>query len=132
MRSAVAGSVRPRLGRPPPASPQVRSRDRSRGRLALAAGHREAELFLGRGRRELADDPARVDHEDAVGEREDLLELERDEEHGTTGVALLDEPAVNELDRADIEAARRLCGDEHPRLAVDLAREDDLLLVAAR
>ena len=47
-------------------------------------------------------------------------------------VALLDEPAVDELDRADVEAARRLRGDQHPRVALDLAREDDLLLVAAR
>ena len=45
-------------------------------RPAAAAGHREPELLLGRRRRELADDAALVDHEDAVGEREDLLELE--------------------------------------------------------
>ena len=38
-------------------------------------------------------------------------------------VALLDEPAVHELDRADVEAARRLRGDQHLRVAVDLARE---------
>ena len=47
-------------------------------------------------------------------------------------VALLHEPAVHELDRADVEPARRLRGDQHARVAVDLAREHDLLLVAAR
>ena len=98
---------------------------------APAAGHREPELFLGRRRRELADDAALVDDEDAVGEREDLLELERDEEHRAAGVALLDEAAVDELDRADVETARRLRGDQHLRIAVDLAREHHLLLVAA-
>ena len=36
------------------------------------------------------------------------------------------------LDRADVEAARRLRGDQHLRVARDLARGDDLLLVAAR
>ena len=48
------------------------------------------------------------------------------------GVALRDQAAVDELDRADVEAARRLRGDEHARVAGDLARDHDLLLVAAR
>ena len=72
------------------------------------------------------------DDEDPVGEREDLLQLERDEQDGPALVALLDEPAVDELDRADVEAARRLRRDQHLRVAVDLAGEDHLLLVAAR
>ena len=41
------------------------------------------------------------------------------------------EAAVDELDRADVEPARRLRGDQDARVAVDLAREHDLLLVAA-
>ena len=72
------------------------------------------------------------DDEDPVGEREDLVQLERDEQDAAALVALLDEPPVDELDRAHVEAARRLRGDQHLRVAVDLAREDDLLLVAAR
>ncbi len=55
-------------------------------------------------RRELADDLALVHDEDAVGERQHLLELERDEQHRAPLVALLDEPPVDELDRADVEA----------------------------
>ena len=39
---------------------------------------------------------------------------------------------VDELDAADVEAARRLVEDEQPQVAVELARDDDLLLVAAR
>src|SRR5262249_44503309 len=77
---------------------------RLRDCLAPAAGHREAELLLGRGRRELTRDPALVDHEDPIGEREDLFELERDEEDGASRVALLDETAMDELDRADVQA----------------------------
>jgi len=38
---------------------------------------------------------------------------------------------VDELDRADVEASRRLGCDQHLRVAVDLPREHDLLLVAA-
>ena len=47
------------------------------------------------------------------------------------GVALLDRLAVDELDAADVEAARRLVEDEQPQVAVELAGDDDLLLVAA-
>ena len=39
---------------------------------------------------------------------------------------------VHGLDRADVEPARRRGGDEHARLARELAREHDLLQVAAR
>ena len=38
---------------------------------------------------------------------------------------------VDELDRADVEAAGRLGGDEQPQVAAELAGEHDLLLVAA-
>ena len=36
------------------------------------------------------------------------------------------------LDRADVEAARRLRGDQQARVRLDLARQHDLLLIAAR
>ena len=39
---------------------------------------------------------------------------------------------MDELDRADVEAARRLRGDRDARLLGELARDHDLLLVAAR
>ena len=96
-----------------------------------AADHRDAERLRVDVRRELADDLALVHDEDPVGERQDLLELERDEQDRAALVALGDEPAVQELDRADVEAARRLRGDQDPRVARDLARDDELLLVAA-
>ena len=38
---------------------------------------------------------------------------------------------MDELDRPDVETARRLRGDQHLRVALDLACEHDLLLVAA-
>src|SRR3954452_20163283 len=47
------------------------------GLAPSAAGHRDAELLLGGVGRELADNPALVDHEDPVGERADLLGSER-------------------------------------------------------
>ncbi len=46
-------------------------------------------------------------------------------------VAHLDDPAVDEFDGADIDAARRLADDQHVGSALHLARQHDLLLVAA-
>ena len=40
--------------------------------------------------------------------------------------------AMDELDAADVQAARRLIEDEQPQVAAELAGDDDLLLVAAR
>ena len=42
------------------------------------------------------------------------------------------ESSVDELDGADVEAARGLDGDQDGRVTPHLARDDDLLLVAAR
>ena len=78
----------------------------------------------------LADDLPLVDDEDPVGEREDLVELERDEEDRAPLCALLDEPPVQELDRADVEAARRLRRDQHLGIARDLTGRDDFLLIS--
>jgi hypothetical protein len=39
---------------------------------------------------------------------------------------------VNELDGTDVHAARGLGGEQHLEVARHLARDDDLLLVAAR
>src|SRR3954464_292472 len=101
-------------------------------RFAAAARHRDPELLLADIRRELADDLSLVDDEDAVRQRQDLLELGRDEQDRAAFVALLDEAPVDELDRADVEPARRLCSEQDARVAADLAREHDLLLVSAR
>src|SRR4051794_1428591 len=101
------------------------------GRRPRAAGHEDPDLLLARRRRQLTDDPALEDHEDAVGERAHLFGLERDEQDPAALVALGDQPLVHELDRADVQAARRLMGEQQLRIGLDLARDADLLLVAA-
>src|SRR3954463_16675745 len=93
------------------------------------AGHRDPELLLGGVGRELADDPPLVDHEDPVRERAHLLGLERHEQDPAAGVALGDQAAMDELDRPDVQPAGRLRGDEHARVAGDLAGDHALLLV---
>ena len=100
--------------------------------LVADAGHHQAELALGGGRGiGFADDVAVEHHEDAVGERADFVELDRDEEDRLPRVAHLDDLVVDELDGADVDAARRLADDQHFGIALHLAGEDDLLLVAA-
>src|SRR5690606_406390 len=46
-------------------------------------------------------------------------------------IAQLDQAPVDELDRADIDAASRLPDQEHRRIALDLAGEYHLLLIAS-
>ena len=75
--------------------------------------------------------PARVHHSDAIGEREDLVEIERDEQDRTSGVARFDETRLNDRRRADVDAARRLVGEDEARIVCEGASDDDLLLVAA-
>ena len=70
-------------------------------------------------------------HQNAVAEVDHLVEVERDEEDAAALVALGDELLVDELDRADVETAGRLHGQERVRLAVQLAGDDQLLLIAA-
>src|SRR5689334_17074370 len=86
---------------------RARSRRRSRHRLLFpAAEHLEADLFL----RDLAgvraDDLAFVDDEDAIRERDHLVELERDQQDRAALVALGDQAPMEILDCADIDAAR--------------------------
>ena len=78
-----------------------------------------------------ADDRPAEHHRDPVGEREDLVELGGDQQHGGAPVALLDDPPVDVLDRADVQPAGRLGGDQQPDRPGQLAGDDDLLLVAA-
>ncbi len=99
------------------------------GRAPSIAPPRASRLGAGG---ELRDDAPLVDHEDAVRERQDLLELERHQQDRAALVALGDEPPVHVLDRADVEPAGRLGRHQHGRVARHLAGDDDLLLVAAR
>src|SRR6266446_10837525 len=113
----------------PPRSNAVRPR--SRGGRASAAGHCDPELFLGDVWVVLADDSPFIDHENAIGKRADLVELERHEEHGLLPVAYLHQPAVHVLDRADVEPPGRLGSDQDVWVTADFARDHDLLLVPA-
>src|SRR4029077_16127528 len=102
------------------------------GLPAARARHLDAQLVLADVRTVLRDDLAFVEDQGPVGQRNDLVQLERDEQLPRAVVPRLDEPPVDELDRTNVEPARRLSGDQDAGLATDLAREHNLLLVASR
>ena len=76
--------------------------------------------------------PPAVHDGDPVGQLEDLVELGRHEQDRRPVVAHRMRLPVDELDAADVEAARRLVEDEQLQLPIELARDDQLLLVPAR
>ena len=88
------------------------------------AGHQQADLLAWRVRRDDRDDPAAVHDRDPVGERHDLVQFAGDQQHGGAVVALVHDPAVDELDRADVHAAGRLRGDEQLQRPGHLAGHD--------
>src|SRR5918995_1415028 len=103
-------------GRP---GPQRRSRSCARplllggnlplGRLLDGARHQQPDaLPAGVLTVDDADDPAPVDHGDAVGQRQHLVELRGVEQHADALVALGDHLAVDVLDRPHVEAPGRL------------------------
>ena len=98
----------------------------------LAHGERQERLLGGRGRRQLADDPALAHHGDPVGEAEQLGHLGGDHQDGDAGGGELLDQAVDLELGADVDAAGRLVQDQDARLAGEPAGEHHLLLVAAR
>ena len=59
-----------------------------------------------------AHDLAAVHDGDPIADGEDLLELGAHDQDGRAGIALLDDPLVDVLDRSDVEAAGRLGRDD--------------------
>src|SRR6478735_3737441 len=79
---------------------------------------------------EIADDFALVDDHYAIGKIEDFIEIERDEQHGAALVPLVHQLAMHELDGSHVETPGRLDSQDDLWLAVELAGDDEFLLVA--
>src|SRR5687768_15428843 len=96
------------------------------GLLGMGTTHEQAQPLHGRllGSKDV-DDRALEHHGDPVAERGDLLELGRDDEHGRALVALLDDAVVDVLDRADVDAPRRLRRHDQLEGPRELTRGDD-------
>jgi len=71
-------------------------------------------------------------HQDPVGQGQDLVQLAGHDQDGGAVVALLDDAAVDVLDRSDVDPTCGLRGDDQLGLAGELPGDDQLLLVAAR
>src|SRR5271166_2654190 len=98
----------------------------------VESAHQASDLLdVGVVRHEIGHDAPAIDDEDAVREGEDLVDVRGDDEDGAPCIAHLDEYAVDRLDCADVDAARRLLGYNDTRAARQLARKLDLLLIAA-
>ena len=115
-REASARAARPPVRGPPGHSPLIHSPIRSTVASAVAI---EGE------RRPFAMTWSRS------ADREELLELLGDDEHGAAGVAQREELGADLRRRADVDAPGRLRHDEHLRHGVELAADDVLLEVPA-
>ena len=69
--------------------------------------------------------------DDPVGEPEDLLDLVRDQQDRDAARGQVDDQLVEVALRADVDAARRIVGEEDGGLGEQRAGEHQLLLVAA-
>ena len=72
-----------------------------------------------------------ADHDDAVAEAEQLLEIGGDHDDRDARGGDVAQDRVDRGARADVDALGRLVEDQHPRLEQEPARDDDLLLHAA-
>src|SRR5436309_3443 len=91
--TAAAGALMPAPAPAKPAPPllgRLRQAYGSCRPLAPTAGHRDPQLLLCRVRRVLADDLPLLDDAASVGQRENLFELERDEQPTYARAAVLD------------------------------------------
>ena len=72
--------------------------------------------------RTLAHQAAAIEHGDAVGDGDQLVELAGDQQHADAAAGGGADLAIDRLDGADVEAARRLGGDQrHQRIERQLA-----------
>src|SRR5688572_2446737 len=68
----------------------------------------------------------------AIGERKGFIEIGSDEKDTRSVGRGLAQSVVNVTSRLDVESARRFSGNNEFRIATQLARKDNLLLIAAR
>src|SRR2546426_1686247 len=109
------------------------SRARSSGKRGHLAEHHAAELVVGRVRQGLAGGAALEEHQDAIAERAQLVEIERDHQDGGAPIAGIAQRIVQPPRRSRVESPGRVDGDDQARrrAARELPRGDELLLVAA-
>src|ERR1700676_1124691 len=83
-------------------------------------------LHIGLVRIEVGHDAPAIDHQDSVRQRKNLVDIRRDHEDGTPSVPHINKNAMDRLDRADVDALRRLLCDNQACSACQLPRKLDL------
>ena len=115
-----------------PVAHQATSAMRS-GLVAASACHHETDLlFADAIAGEVAHDAPGEHHEDAVGQRDQFVELHGDQQDRATFGALAHDLVMDRLGGADVDAACRLIDQQEARIAGKFARQHDLLDIAAR
>ena len=100
--------------------------------LERHAAHHQSHFFNCRlGRLDDAHDLAFVHDRNAIGELQNLFQLGGYEQNADAVIALIHDVLVDILDRADVQATRRMHCDQQFRLSADFTRDDHLLLIAA-
>ena len=77
--------------------------------------------------RDMSDDPAFMHDEDRVAQGKDLAQIRGDEQDRFLSASHVNDLFPNELDRTDIDSARRLVHDQEIRFIVKLTANNDLL-----
>ena len=99
---------------------------------AVQAAHQEADLLeRGVGGRERAGQHADVDHRQAVGERQQLVQVLRDHQHRGAGAGEVEQRLMDRGGGAGVDPPGRLRDHQHARVLQDLAADDELLQIAA-
>src|SRR3954465_5473403 len=103
------------------------------GAMAAVAEHESPERLVARGWIRLSHDPPLEQHGDAVAQRSKLVEVGRDDDDRGACARRGAKGFVDAAGGDEVQAARRLRGDDEPRRrpAFELAGRDELLLVAA-
>ena len=73
-----------------------------------------------------------MEHSHAIGHAKDLGQFGADQDDAYALRRQLVEQFVDRVFRADVDAARGLVEEQHPRVAKQPLADDDLLLIAAR
>src|SRR6478672_5778885 len=98
----------------------------------LPAAHEQADFLAGDLMRIVRrTQPALGNHRDAVRNLENLVEVLADHQHRRASARKIDERLANGRGRSGVDAPGGLTHDQHARLAVELASDDEFLQVAA-
>src|SRR5471032_3370026 len=101
--------------------------------LTPDAAHQEADLL----RRDLVDRPrigerSQIDDGNAVAEREDLVEILRDDQYRRARFGEIDQRLIDRRAGPGVDAPGRLADDEHAGRLEDFPADDEFLQIATR